>query len=152
MIESLPIPPPRGAEPRRLPENDRVRDVARLEVRDRSHDVARLEVRDRSRGERSVASALQRTYTAGQQLLLDRTELLIRDAQQHFTVVAKGVLLTGIGALVAAVGWLALMSASVLWLRAWFSLPESIAAVAGVNLVIACVLVWRGSRAIGSGE
>jgi hypothetical protein len=140
VIESLPIPPPRTADPRRLTENDRVRDVARLEVR------------DRSRGERSVASALQRTYTAGQQLLLDRTELLIRDAQQHFAVVAKGVLLTGIGALVAAVGWLALMSASVLWLRTWCSLPESIAAVAGANLAIACVLVWRGSRAIGSGE
>jgi hypothetical protein len=144
VIESLPIPPPRAAGSRRLLESS--------ESTDRVRDVARLEVRDGSRGGRSVASALQRTYTAGQQLLLDRTELLIRDAQQQLTVVARGVLLTGIGALVAAVGWLALMSASVLWLRTWWSLPESIAAVAAANLTIACVLVWRGSRAIGSGE
>jgi hypothetical protein len=138
VIESLPVPPPRTSDDRRLESSDRVRDLARLELRDGSR-------------ERSVARDLQRAYSAAQQLLLDRTELLVRDAREQLAAVARGALLTGLGGLVGLVGWLALMSAAVLWLRASLSLAESIAAVAAVHLTIASLLVWRGSRAIGSG-
>jgi hypothetical protein len=138
VIESLPAPPPRATDERRLGSSDRVRELARLELRDGSR-------------EGSVAGALQRAYSAGQQLLLDRTELLLRDAQRQFATVARGVLLTGLGGLLAVVGWLALMSAAVLWLRPSLSVAEGIAAVAAVHLTIASLLVWRGSRAMGSG-
>lgn len=140
MIEPLPAPPALRGGPRRVESSERARDLARVTEPGESG------------GERSVASALQRTYSAGQRLLLDRAELLVRDARQQFVVVARGVLLAGLGGAVALAGWIALMSATVLWLSTSLSVPESIAAVGGANLAIAAVLVWGGSRLIRWGE
>jgi hypothetical protein len=139
VIESLPAPPALRGGPRRVESSERARQLARA-------------TEQGADGERSVASALQRTYSVGQRLLLDRAELFVRDARDQFVGVGRGVLLAGLGGGVALAAWIALMGATVLWLSTSFSVPESIATVGGVNLAIAAVLVWGASRAIRSGS
>lgn len=63
----------------------------------------------------SLGSALEHTYEAGQQYVNDRLELALLDLQRWSRRVAVVSAVSGAGAALAALGWIAVMAALVLW-------------------------------------
>jgi uncharacterized membrane protein YqjE len=91
---------------------------------------------------KKLIAALTRYLDARVRLLTLETKLVARD-------VKSGVLMLGVAGLLAGTAFLVLAAALVLWLTEWLPHGNGAAAcgiVAGLFLVVAGFLVWRGRR------
>lgn len=93
--------------------------------------------------EPSLGSALERTYEAGQQYVNDRLELALLDLQRGGRRVALAAAASGVGAVLALLGWLSVMGALVLW-DARVAPETRLLALGLVHLVVGGAALYAG--------
>lgn len=94
--------------------------------------------------EPSIGGALERTFEAGQSLVVRRIDLLVTEAK----VLAQSGAMVVLGAVVGLIGWIYLVNGAIEGLATRYPRFAVVLAAGGIHLVIAALLVFRArSRA-----
>ena len=96
----------------------------------------------------SVQSALEQIVDSGQQLVLDRLDLMRIEAREGLERATKSAVLMGISAIVGVGAWVALMVAVILYLREQVPTPTALLLVGVVHAVAGAVLWLLGRRVL----
>jgi hypothetical protein len=96
--------------------------------------------------EPSVMASLGRVIETGQRTILNRIDLAKLDVIATVKGMLRSGLFVGIGAVLAAVGWLALTAAAILFANEYFSMPASAAIVGLVNAIVGGALIVVGTQ------
>lgn len=96
--------------------------------------------------EPSIVDALLRVFESGQRIVVDRVDLARYDLAQIAVGALRGTALIGVGAVLLAGAWFALMAGLVVWLHQvmLLSLPVSLALVGGLNAVVGGLAIAAG--------
>jgi hypothetical protein len=89
----------------------------------------------------SLWEATAEVVAAGQQVMLDRVDLLRNEIVHDVRTFATGGALVVAANVIAAIGWLLLIAAFVALLTRWLPLDASLALVGGLHIVVGIVLV-----------
>jgi hypothetical protein len=100
----------------------------------------------RSSSEPSLVESIIRLIDAGHRLVLDRIDLVRYDLGELANRTLRGAALIGIGVVLLAGAWCALMTGAVLWLTPLLSLPGSVVVVALFTSVAGAGMVAVGIR------
>ena len=100
--------------------------------------VRRLETRD------GLFGSLAELFSAGQEVLLARIDLLRAELTTDVRQAASGAAVLAGAAAFALIGWTALSAAGGVLLDRWLPLDASLAIVAGVNLLLAAIGIAVG--------
>ncbi len=111
-----------------------------------------IERQNHTNGEASVATALTHVIEAGQQVILDRIELVRLDAREMLERALRASVFFAAGTLFVIGGWAAIMAMAVILLDRALPLSASLALVGVVNGAIGAVLFVRGGREMNGGE
>lgn len=94
----------------------------------------------------SVGEAIERVLGAASAMLEDRVELGRLELQERSSRIGGSLVLFGVGVFFAACAWVALLVAAARGLAQWLPLEAGIAAIGGVNFLLAGILLWAGRR------
>jgi hypothetical protein len=94
----------------------------------------------------SLWEATAEVVAAGQQVMLDRVDLLRNEIVHDVRQFATGGALVVAANVVAAIGWLLLIAAFVALLTRWLPLDASLAVVGGLHIAVGIVLVILAVR------
>lgn len=125
----------------------------------------RFEVERRTVEPEGVGEAISRVAEAGQNLVVDRLDLLKVEAKAALdekvtaaTEAGKAVGLGAAGALIATAGWCTVMVAVGWWLSRLITVPGSIALIGGAHLLVGLIVLGaaaskqRTAKKAASGE
>jgi putative superfamily III holin-X len=96
--------------------------------------------------EPTVTDAIDRAVDAAQGLVGDEIALARLNVESALTGTVVGAILVVVGACLGMGAWTALLVAAYQYSTAWMPSIESLAAIAGVNAVLALALVLVGRR------
>jgi uncharacterized membrane protein YqjE len=94
----------------------------------------------------SVTSALERVLSAGQQLVVDRLDLLLLEAKEGMSRGIEAAAVAGLAVGVFFCGWLCLNASLAVFFQTTASLPGVLAALAAVNLGVGLFAVATARR------
>lgn len=125
----------------------------------------RFEVERSTAESQGVGEAISRVAEAGQNLVVDRLDLLKVEAKAALdekvtaaSAAGKAIGLAAAGALIASLGWATVMVAVGWWLSPLLTVPGSIALIGGVHLLVGMIVLGaaaskqRTAKKAASGE
>jgi hypothetical protein len=101
---------------------------------------------EETHAEPSVIASVGRVIEAGQRTVINRIDLARLDVIATVTRALRGGFMIVAGAVLAAVGWLALTAAAILMLNEVLVLPASAAVVGLFNAVLGGILIAAGTH------
>jgi hypothetical protein len=94
--------------------------------------------------EPSLVTSIIHVVEAGHRVVLDRLDLVRYDLAETGTRTLRGAALIGVGAVLLAGSWFALMAGAVIWLQTFMSLAISTAIVGGASALVGAIALALG--------